>query len=98
LKQNDPKYKDMCIQYYFKENAKLGEAGKQHAPEKTFEEILKEGNYQDKYLQSQDKRGMNPCFFLCSGKYSYFKNMTEDINKDIFHQGRYIKYLKFLLN
>jgi len=89
----------MSIEYYFTENAKLGEKGHTTgiAPEKTFEEILREHNYQDKYLKTQDERGMNPCFFYCSGKYSYFSHLSDDIRKDMWHMDRYIMYLRYIL-
>jgi hypothetical protein len=50
LKRANPqKYKDMSIDYYFKQNAKLGDQGRPKGivPEKSFEMILAGKNFQD---------------------------------------------------
>jgi hypothetical protein len=100
LKRTSGQYSDMSIKYYFAENAKLGPQGQQTGiqPEKTFEEHLAENKFQDKYLSMSQASGeIHPCFFYCSGKYSYYASLINDIREDIWHNKRYLAYLDFLL-
>jgi len=100
LRQSSQKYNDISIEQYFTENARLGEEGQRTGilPEKTFEDILKAKGFQDKYMRVDPGQSeMNPCFFYCSGKYTYYANLIDDIRQDMWHQNRYIKYLQYLV-
>ena len=91
----------MNIQYYFMQNAKLGDEGKYSLEhnEKPYEQILKEKGFQDEYLRiDPGKDDLHPCFFYCMGKYTYYANLLNDIRIDMWHQSRYIRYLSYLLN
>jgi len=67
-------------------------------PEQTYDEILESKGFKDQYLKVEPGQSeLHPCFFYCSGKYTYFANLIDDIKQDMWHQNRYIKYLNFLL-
>ena len=92
--------KDISIEQYFVENSRLGDEGQNTGivPEKTYEDLLKAKGFQDKYMRVEPGQNeMNPCFFFCSGKYTYYANLIDDIKQDMWHQNRYIKYLQYLV-
>jgi hypothetical protein len=75
LKQIDQnKYRVLNFQYYLQQNSKLGQEGKIQGiePEKTYEEMLEENNFDDKNMVWMAELGdFDPCFYFCSGKYQH---------------------------
>ena len=66
---------------------------------KTFDQVLAAKNFEDKYLVvPPGSNELHGCFFYCSGKYTYYANLIDDIREDMWHQNRYIQYLEFLVN
>jgi hypothetical protein len=97
---NPQKYGVLSFEYYQEQNAKLGPDGKVRGvePEKSFEELLAESNFDDRNMKFvPELNDFHPCFYFCSGKYQHNAFRTDQLKAQLWHHDRYHRYLQFLL-